>query len=239
MTHDKEFIAAVASDDPDEDIGPPPMPPPLDPPLPLCIKSSREGADYALATPAPVVYSNAPEDGRPPLGITGFYKDADTRQWCPVFAEGAGTPAEMLDSGGMRFDIPEPGWVPDSMPISYVKDEFGLEIPVYALCPGEVPMCKDDDIVSDAGSDHSIKSVPAGGMAPRHPDNIAVDEQSLADNWALAAKTRDTKAKLEALAIAAKWLVDTGCGKDLVPMRIAQQYVDFFGSGGANDFWHC
>ena len=96
----------------------------------------------------------------------------------------------MLESGGMRYDIPEPGWVPDSVPISYVQDEFGLENPVYALKLGEVPICKDDDILSDPGSDNSVKSAPAGGMAPRHPDNAAVDEHSLAENWAFAAKLR-------------------------------------------------
>ena len=98
--------------------------------------------------------------------------------------------------------------------------------------------------MSDAGGDVSTRTVPAGGMAPRGlddiipdspvalsdlvSDSIVIDESAIADNWASAAKTKGTREKLEAFLVAAKWLVDTGCGKDLLPRRIADLYDDFW-----------
>ena len=75
---------------------------------------------YAIATPAPTRFANAPEEGREPIGVVGFYKDMASREWCFVFILGPGTPINESPDGGMTYEIPSPNWVPSAEAISYV-----------------------------------------------------------------------------------------------------------------------
>ena len=130
-----------------------------------------------------------------------------------------------------------------SNPIAYVTDGLGISCPVFPFCGDEdilgspaplpppfegPPSGGDVDTKSDDGSESSFKSLPLNGIAPWGADESNDDiEDRIADAFALVAKARETKAKLDALSVAARWLVDTGCGKDLISLKLAQLYRDF------------
>ena len=62
--------------------------------------------------------------------------------------------------------------------------------------------------------------------APDDLSDVDVDECLVADDLAVASTARSTRSKFEALKVASKWLVDIGCGKDIVPHRDANVYRD-------------
>ena len=101
--------------------------------------------------------------------------------------------------------------------------------PFSGKAHGVEPSPKADDQTSEGDSEASVKTIPEGGYATTAlPDSDSEVGNAVAtvDALALAAQKAEISAKLEALFLAARWLVDTGCGKDLISFQADRLYED-------------
>ena len=153
MRNEKAFIAAVAGEDSalsdnsgdDSETGGLSANVSVD-------DDAKESNAPSHEIPGPTVYTNAPEVGRT-LGALQPSPSVESKDVFQLFHgprlnTSVQLPAVHLDANG-------------NAPISYLKDDAGNDVPIYPVPHGSAPVCKDDDVVSDTGSEVSVKSIPA------------------------------------------------------------------------------
>ena len=107
-----------------------------------------------------------------------------------------------------------------------------LKTELHDLFRHKVESHTDDDIehsedgtISEAGSDTSTKSFPAKGVVPTLAEVADDDENQSCDALALVGPKLNKKG-IEIFKVAPRWLVDTGCGQDLIARTYVSPYFE-------------